>query len=240
MSNTPIQQETRRYDEGSGKTVLMRVKTDAVDYKYFPEPNIAPIQLSEQFIEEAINTCPELYDSKKMRYLTYGLPEKDVEIILSSLDSALYFEQAIEGVNYVKTIANFLIVEINSYLNKRGIGIKELPLSPESLRSIAAYQEEGYSHKQCADILFYCLEHDGATPETAKVELKIEKQISDDSAIRELVNQVLEANPQSIEDYKNGKGRAVGFLIGQAMKLSKGKANPQAVSKIMNEELARR
>lgn len=240
LSNTPIQQETRRYDEGSGKTVLMRVKTDAVDYKYFPEPNIAPIQLSEQFIEEAINTCPELYDSKKMRYLTYGLPEKDAEIILSSLDSALYFEQAIEGVNYVKTIANFLIVEINSYLNKRGIGIKELPLSPESLRSIAAYQEEGYSHKQCADILFYCLEHDGATPETAKAELKIEKQISDDSAIRELVNQVLEANPQSIEDYKNGKGRAVGFLIGQAMKLSKGKANPQAVSKIMNEELARR
>lgn len=239
LSSTPIRQETRRYDESSGKTVLMRVKTDAVDYKYFPEPNIAPIQLSEEFVEQAIATCPELYDSKKMRYLTYGLPEKDAEIILSSLDFASYFEKAIEGVSFVKTIANFLIVEVNGYLNKNGISIKEFPLEPAALREIAAYQEDGYSHKQCADMLSYCLTK-GVAPSKAKEELHIEKQISDDGAILSLVREVLDANPQSIADFKAGKGRASGFLIGQVMKLSKGKANPQAVAKIMNEELSKR
>ena len=124
-------------------------------------------------------------------------------------------------------------------MNKNGISIKEFPLEPSALREIAAYQEDGYSHKQCADILAYCLDK-GVAPISAKEELHIEKQISDDGAILSLVSQVLDANPQSIADFKAGKGRASGFLIGQVMKLSKGKANPQAVAKIMNEELSKR
>ena len=115
LSGVPVQQETRRFDEASGKTVLMRVKTDAVDYKYFPEPNIVPIRLSEEFVQKAIDTCPELYDAKKARYVSAGLSETDADILLANMDMALYFEKAIaKNEKLAKVIANFLIVEANS------------------------------------------------------------------------------------------------------------------------------
>lgn len=239
LSGTPIQQETRRFDEASRKTILMRVKTSAVDYKYFPEPNIVPIRLSDDFVNNAIASCPELYDDKKKRFLSLGLSESDAEIILSDKDFTSYFEKAIEGAKSSKTVANFLIVEVNGYLNKNSLGIIEFPMDPASLRSICAYQDEGYTHKQCVDIFNYCLAND-VGPEEAKKALKIEKQVDDKGAILDAVNQVLDANPQSIIDYKSGKDRAKGFLIGQVMKLSKGKLNPASVNQVMEEELKKR
>ena len=239
LSGTPIRQETRRFDEASGKTILMRVKTDAVDYKYFCEPNIAPIRLSEEFIQQAIDTCPELYEQKKARYEGLGLSSTDAAIILADLDMASYFESAIANSKNVKTVANFLIGEVNGYLNKNGMAISAFPLSGSDLAQIAAYQDEGYSHKQCVDIFNYCLAN-AVTPEEAKAALKIEKQVSDDGLVLSFVTAVLDANPQSIADFKAGKDRAVGFLIGQVMKAAKGKVNPSAVAKIMNEELAKR
>ncbi len=240
LAGIPIQQETRRFDEASGKTVLMRVKTDAVDYKYFCEPNIAPIHLSDEFVKNAIDTCPELYDAKKERYLKAGLSDKDAEIILSNIDMAAYFEKAIEGAKSVKTVANFLIVEVNGYLNKSGCPITEFPLQAKDLTEISNMQEDGFTHKQCTDIFNYCLENEGTSPADAKAALKIEKQISDDGAVLEFVTAVLDANPQSIEDFKAGKDRAIGFLIGQVMKMAKGKVNPAAVAKVMNIEIRKR
>ena len=239
LSSTPIAQETRRFDEASGKTVLMRVKTDAVDYKYFPEPNIAPILLSEQFVKDAIDSCPELYEEKKERYLKLGLPLQDVEVILSSLQLASYFEKALEDGGNAKAIANFLLGEVLGYLNKKGKGLSEIGVEASLLSSCAKKQDEGYSHKQCADALIYCLDHLCGVDEAFEA-LHIQKQVSDEGAIKALVEQVLEANPKSIADYKSGNGRAMGFLIGQCMKLGKGKVSPQAVSKVMAEELEKR
>lgn len=240
LSGVPVQQETRRFDEASGKTVLMRVKTDAVDYKYFPEPNIVPIRLSDEFVQNAIDTCPELYDAKKARYVSAGLSETDADIILANVDMALYFEKAIaKNEKLAKVIANFLIVEANSYLNKNGISMKEFPLPPETLDEIASMQNDGYTHKQCADIFFYCLENNVGAEE-ARLAKHIEKQVSDDGAVLGFVSAVLDANPQSVADFKAGKDRAKGFLIGQVMKAAKGKVNPAAVAKVMAEELAKR
>lgn len=240
LSGVPVQQETRRFDEASGKTVLMRVKTDAVDYKYFPEPNIVPIRLSEEFVQKAIDTCPELYDAKKARYVSAGLSETDADILLANMDMALYFEKAIaKNEKSAKVIANFLIVEANSYLNKNGISMKEFPLPPETLGEIASMQNDGYTHKQCADIFFYCLENNVGAEE-ARLAKHIEKQVSDDGAVLGFVSAVLDANPQSVADFKAGKDRAKGFLIGQVMKAAKGKVNPAAVAKVMAEELAKR
>ena len=240
LSGVPVQQETRRFDEASGKTVLMRVKTDAVDYKYFPEPNIVPIRLSQEFVQKAIDTCPELYDAKKARYVSAGLSETDADILLANMDMALYFEKAIaKNEKLAKVIANFLIVEANSYLNKNGISMKEFPLPPETLDEIASMQNDGYTHKQCADIFFYCLENNVGAEE-ARLAKHIEKQVSDDGAVLGFVSAVLDANPQSVADFKAGKDRAKGFLIGQVMKAAKGKVNPAAVAKVMAEELAKR
>ena len=239
LSGEKVEQETRRYDESSGKTVLMRKKTDDVDYKYFCEPNIAPITLSDEFIENAIATCPELYDSKLARYTSWGLPKTDAEIILSDIAMSRYFESACLDSKLAKTVANFVIGEVNGYLNKKGISIREFPLSGAKLFEIAKLQEEGYSHKQCVDIFLYVCDN-GAEVEEARIAMKIEKQISDDHLVLSFVTEVLDANPQSIEDYKAGKDRAIGFLIGQVMKLAKGKVNPQVVARIMGEEIAKR
>ena len=240
LSGGKVEQETRRFDESSGKTILMRKKTDAVDYKYFPEPNITPIKLSDEFVDEAISTCPELYDSKKNRYMSYGLAEVDADIILSSLDMAYYFEKCIKGnEKLAKTISNFLIVETNSYLNKNGLTMADFKLAPTDLAKLASMQEEGYSHKQCADIFFYCLDNDSSIEDAVKA-LHIEKQSNDASEILPMVSEVLDANPQSIADFKGGNGRAIGFLIGQVMKKGKGKINASLVAKIMNEEINKR
>ncbi len=240
LSGGKVEQETRRFDESSGKTILMRKKTDAVDYKYFPEPNITPIKLSDEFVNEAISTCPELYDSKKNRYMSYGLAEVDADIILSSLDMAYYFEKCIKGnEKLAKTISNFLIVETNSYLNKNGLTMADFKLAPEDLAKLASMQEEGYSHKQCADIFFYCLDNTSSIEDAVKA-LHIEKQSNDAGEILPMVTEVLDANPQSIADFKGGNGRAIGFLIGQVMKKGKGKINASLVAKIMNEEINKR
>ena len=240
LSGGKVQQETRRFDESKGQTILMRVKTDAVDYKYFCEPNITPIKLGQAFIDDAVNSCPELYDDKFKRYLTLGLNEKDCEIILNNRDMSRYFENAVGEMKNAKGLANLLITEINAYLNKQGITITSLTLKPETLREIVLMGEkESLSHKQVTDILDEVLKS-GITPKEAKEKLHIVPQISDSSALLPLVTQVLDNNPQSIIDFKNGKDRAIGFLIGQVMKLSKGKANAAMVSKLMNEELRKR
>lgn len=240
LSGSKVEQETRRWDESSSRTILMRKKTDAVDYKYFCEPNIAPIRLSDEFVNNAIETCPELYDSKKERYLSLGLTVSDAEIILSSKSLASYFESGLSSVKNAKSLANFLIVEINAYLNKNGKKIEDLQMKCPTLSEIVNMGEEDkLTHKQCVDILNRVLETN-VSPKLAKEQLNIVSQASDDATILEFVTKVLDANPQSIIDFKAGKDRALGFLVGQIMKESKGKVNPAAASKLLKEEIAKR
>jgi aspartyl-tRNA(Asn)/glutamyl-tRNA(Gln) amidotransferase subunit B len=212
-----------------------------VDYKYFCEPNITPIALSDDFVNIAIATCPELFEAKKQRYLKAGLSDSDAEIILSDKKMSEYFEEGVSLVKQAKDFANFLIVEINGYLNKNNQTIDQLPIKPATLAEIILLQETGgLSHKQCADILAKVLSNPSLTPSKAKEELHIVAQVSDAGAIMAFVTSVLEANPQSIVDYKAGKDRALGFLVGQVMKASHGKVNPAEVSRLLVEELKKR
>ena len=232
-----VRQETRRYDEGRGETVLMRLKTDAVDYKYFPEPNIAPIALSEEFVKKAIETCPELYESKRSRYIALGLTEKDAEVILQDKGMALYFDKALAFTKYPKSLANFLLVEGNQYLNKKGLSWAEFPLSPEWMGEAVLLQEEGgFQHKQAAEALALSLE-EGISPKEAAGKLGLKPQVSDEGFLAAIVDEVLSKNPQSIQDFRNGKDRALGFLVGQGMKLSRGKANPARLSEMIRERI---
>ena len=234
-----IQQETRRFDESIKETVLMRVKTDAVDYKYFKEPNITPIKLSEEFIANAIETSPELAESKLLRYKELGLSDYDASILISDKDISVYYDDAIKCGGSPKLIANWVIGDIKALLNKTNSSIKDFKVSPNNLSELVVLVEEGkVSNKQAREI-FQEMVNNGGSPKELVKKMGA-TQISDESAILALVNEVIDSNPQSIIDYKNGKDRAVGFLVGQVMKKSQGKANPAITNKLIVEELKRR
>jgi len=236
-----IIQETRRYDEENKATKAMRVKTDSVDYKYFPEDNIIPIKLSDEFIKNAIKTSNELASEKRKRYKEqFNLNDYDISIILSSLQLSNYFDECCKKSKHYKTIANWLIVDIMAYLNKNAISINEFKIKPIELVTLINDKESGIiSNKIGREIFAYMLENN-VDYKTAKNKLNITSQTSDDKAIRDLVIEVLNNNEQSIKDYHSGKDRALGYLIGQVMKKSGGKVNPSLTSKIMIEELNRR
>ncbi len=231
-----VDQETRRFDETKKETVLMRKKTDAVDYKYFTEPNIPPIKLSEEFIEDAIKTCPELAYNKIERYKSLGLSSQDAYQIIADRGLTLYFDKCLKYSNQAKSIWNFLVVEVAGYLNKNGLKSSDFTLNPELLvKLLDLIDRQEISFAQGRKVFEELLKKE-EDPSLIVERLGL-KQNSNEDEILELCKGVLKDNPQSIVDFRNGKDRAMGFLIGQAMKRSKGKANPQIVSKIINELL---
>ena len=241
LQNQTIRQETRRYDEAKRETILMRVKTDAVDYKYFPEPNITPIVLSDEFVNGAIKNCPELADSKINRYINeYSLSEYDASLLVNEKSVSEFFDEAAKLTKSYKLLANWINVDIASVLNKRNISINELNITPKSLVAlISLIDSKEISNNQARDIFNKMIET-GKDPLTIKNELGITSQISDESAIMELINETLNEFPQSIIDFKEGKSRALGFLVGQIMKKSHGKVNPKITSDLLLKELKER
>ena len=241
LTGHPIIQETRRFDETLKETVTMRVKTDAVDYKYFIEPNITPIKLSPEFINVAISSCPELAQVKEKRYLeVQGLNERDANIILQSKDLSKYYDDAAKYTTYYKSLANWVTGEVIAYLNKRNIPIENFFISPAQLALlINMIENKEISNKQGRDIFQEMLTNAFSVKE-AKDKLNISTQINDDNVILTYVNEVLNAFPESIKDFKDGKDRALGFLVGQVMKRSQGKVNPGLTSKLLLEELNKR
>lgn len=239
LNNEEIIQETRRFDEATKSTNLMRVKTDSVDYKYFPETNIAPIKLSDEFIKEAIETSPELAESKLIRYKELGLNDYDASILISDKDISVYYDEALKtGASY-KLVANWVIGDVQAILNKQNISIKQFRISPTRLGELIKIVESGkISNKQARDVFNKMLDSDDDINKI--IDSLGASQISDTSLIESLVKEVIDANPQSVVDYKNGKDRAVGFLVGQVMKKSQGKANPALTNKMIVEELKRR
>ena len=234
-----IEQETRRFDEGSKETVLMRVKTDAVDYKYFTEPNIAPIKLSKEFIEDAIRTSPELAEVKLERYKKLGLNDYDSSLLIADKDVSNYFDEAAKSGANPKLLANWVIGDIQSVLNKEGISIKKFNIAPSLLAELVLLIEEGkVSNKQARELFAKMLEK----PKSPKklLEESGTSLISDEATLLAIVKEVVDANEQSVIDYKNGKDRALGFIVGQIMKKTQGKANPGLASKLVLEELKRR
>ncbi|MCD8204347.1 MAG: Asp-tRNA(Asn)/Glu-tRNA(Gln) amidotransferase subunit GatB [Coprobacillus sp.] len=236
----PIIQETRRFDEASKTTQPMRNKTDAVDYKYYPEANILPVKLDEAFIYEAIRTSNELASSKLKRYLESGLSEYDANILISDKDLSNYFDNIVQnGVSY-KLSANWLIGDISAVLNKEDISITKFPLSPDQIAEIISLIESGkINNKQGREIFAKILENN--TLSITELASEFNKgMISESDELLKIINEVLDENEQSIIDYKAGRDKALGYLMGQVMKKTGGKVNPKDTNSLLLEELKRR
>ena len=232
-----ITQETLRWDEVSGQTFSMRDKEDAQDYRYFPDPDLVAIKLSDEYIESIRNNLPELPESRKKRYIEeYGISLKDANLLTSSKYLSDLFEKAAKVCSNPKAVNNWIISDISRILNERECDPDEIKFTPEQLGSLVLLIEKGTISNAIAKKVLEELFENPKDPE----EITKEKgwiQISDEGEIAKVVSQVLEENPQSVEDYKAGKEKALGFLVGQAMKLSKGKANPGILNKMFLEEL---
>ena len=232
-----IEQETLRWDEVSGKTFPMRDKEDAQDYRYFPDPDLVAIKLSEEYIQNIKETLPELPESRKQRYLEeYKLSEKDANLITSSKYLSDLFEEASQVCNNPKAVNNWIISDISRILNETEMDPIEIPFDAKQLGKLVVLIDQGTISSSIGKKVLVELFENPRDPE----EIIKEKgwiQISDEGAIKEVVLKILEANPQSIADYKGGKDKALGFLVGQAMKETKGKANPQMLNKMFLEEL---
>ena len=232
-----IEQETLRWDDVSGKTFPMRDKEDAQDYRYFPDPDLVAIKLSDEYIENIQKSLPELPESRKQRYLDeYNLSQKDANLITSSKYLSDLFEGAIKVCNNPKGVNNWIISDISRILNETETEPIEIPFDSNQLGKLVILIDKGTISSSIGKKVLVELFENPRDPE----EIIKEKgwiQISDEGAIKEVVLKILEANPQSVADYKGGKDKALGFLVGQAMKETKGKANPQMLNKMFIEEL---
>lgn len=232
-----VTQETLRWDDVSGKTFSMRDKEDAEDYRYFPDPDLVAIKLSEEYIQNIKNSLPELPESRKQRYLEeYKLSEKDANIITSSKHLSDLFEGAIKVCNNPKAVNNWIISDISRILNETEIEPIEIPFNSNQLGKLVILIDKGTISSSIGKKVLEELFENPRDPEDI-IKEKGWIQISDEGEIKEVVTKILEANPQSIADYKAGKDKALGFLVGQAMKETKGKANPQMLNKMFLEEL---
>lgn len=232
-----IEQETLRWDDVSGKTFPMRDKEDAQDYRYFPDPDLVAIKLSEKYIENIKNTLPELPESRKERYLKeYELSEKDAKLITASKYLSDLFEKAIEVCHNPKAVCNWIISDISRILNETEMEPIAIPFDANQLGKLVVLIDKGTISSSIGKKVLVELFENPRDPE----EIIKEKgwiQISDEGAIKEVVMKILEANPQSVADFKAGKDRALGFLVGQAMKETKGKANPKMLNEMFLAEL---
>ena len=232
-----IEQDTLRWDDVAGRTFQMRTKENAQDYRYFPEPDLVAIKLSDEYINKIKEELPELPESRKARYMKeLGLSEKDANFLTSSKALSDIFEKAGEICKNYKGVCNWLNSDISRILNEKEMEPEEIPFTAEELAEMVEIIDNGEISTKIGKQVIEELFENPRSPKKI-VEEKGWIQISDEGAIKQVVLKVLETNPQSITDYKAGKDRALGFLVGQAMKETKGKANPQMLNKMFLEEL---
>lgn len=232
-----IYQETLRWDEVSGKTFSMRDKENAQDYRYFPEPDLGIIKISDEMIENIKKTLPEMPESRKERYIKeFKLPEYDSNILTSSKYLSDLFEKATEKCHNPKAVSNWIMTDITRILNEKEQEPNDIPFKAEDLGKLVELIDKGTISSKIAKQVLEEMFENPKDPEDI-IREKGWIQISDEGAIKEVVTKILEANPASIADFKAGKDRALGFLVGQAMKETRGKANPQMLNKMFLEEL---
>ena len=240
LSGGIIEQETRRFDETTGATKLMRVKEGSDDYRYFPEPDIVPMIISDEWMEEVRKTIPELPDARQRRYQEeLGLPAYDAHVLTLTKEMSDMFEKTVSLGADSKLASNYLMVDVNAYLNKVQKELSETKLTAEGLAGMIKLITDGtISSKIAKKVFAELIEHGGDAEKIVKEKGLV--QVSDSGQLLAWVNEALDNNPKSIEDYKNGRDRAIGFLVGQIMKASKGQANPQMINKMLLEEIAKR
>ena len=232
-----VVQETRTWDDANGVTLSMRSKEEAHDYRYFPEPDLVPVQLDDAWIERVQSELPELPAARQARLMSeHGLPEYDASQIVSLKAMAEYFDEAVKTAKDAKGVSNWLLGDVSAYLNSEGVSIADFKITPANLAELVNLIKEGVLSSKLAKKVFAEMLKDNESPKALVKKLGLE-QVSDEGAIAAMVDEVIAANPQSVADYKAGKDRAIGFLVGQIMKKSKGKANPGMVQKLLKEKM---
>ncbi|SUP41386.1 Asp-tRNA(Asn)/Glu-tRNA(Gln) amidotransferase subunit GatB [Veillonella criceti] len=232
-----IVQETRTWDDGKGMTLSMRKKEAENDYRYFPEPDLVPIVISDEQIEAARQSLPELPDAKIARFKAeYGLSEEDSSILTAMRETADYLDAAVKAGADAKTAANWMLGDLSKMVNEAGITFAEAKVKPAQLAAMIGLIEKGTISGKIAKKVIVSMWESGKDPQTI-VEEEGLVQITDTGAIEEIVKQVIADNPKSVEDFQSGKGKAIGFLVGQVMKLSKGRANPGVVNELLQKHL---
>lgn len=228
-----VVQETRLWDDNSRETRSMRGKEDAHDYRYFPEPDLMPLEISREWVDRIKSTMPELPSQKRERYQSLGLSEYDASVIVEQMGLALFFDKVLELGANPKTAVNFIMGEIAAYLKEAKVEISETKLTPENLAELIGLIEKGtISNNIGKQILIEDMITNGEKA-SAIVERKGLSQISDEGAIKELVQKVIDAHPAEVEAYKGGRTNLLGFFVGQVMKETKGRANPKTVNELI-------
>ncbi len=236
-SGEKVIQETRRWDDAKGESYAMRSKEDAQDYRYFPDPDLVPIAVSDEMLEEIRAKQPEFRTEKRKRYREeFGIPDYDIEIITASKYMADLFEAAAAICGQPKKVSNWLMGETLRLMKEREVEAEDLRFSPENLAKLITLTDAGTINSSVAKEVFEAMFEENADPEKY-VEEKGLKNVNDEGALRKTVEEVIAANPQSVADYRGGKEKAIGFLVGQTMKAMKGKADPAAVNRMLKELL---
>ena len=236
-SGEKVIQETRRWDDARETSYAMRSKEDAQDYRYFPDPDLVPVSISEEFLERIRANQPELRTEKMKRYKEeYDIPDYDIEIITGAKHMADLFEQAVALGGQPKKVSNWLMVETLRLLKEREMDPEDIRFSPENLVKLIALTESKQINSSVAKEVFEVMFEENVDPEKY-VDEKGLRTVNDEGALRKVVEEVIAANPQSVEDYRNGKEKAIGFLVGQTMKAMKGKADPASVNRLLKELL---
>ncbi|MGR6835492.1 Asp-tRNA(Asn)/Glu-tRNA(Gln) amidotransferase subunit GatB [Syntrophomonas erecta] len=231
-------QETRTWDEEKQVTHSMRSKEQAEDYRYFPDPDLPPLKISREWVEELRSSIPELPDQAQKRLVEkYDLPEYDAAILTLTPQYLAFFDVAAEGYHDAKTISNWMMGELNRLLNQNNLEIQDCRITPPHLIKMLKLMDEGTISGKIAKTVFEEMFTNGKEPEEIVKEKGL-VQISDEETLRSLVKEVLKNNPGVVEDYRNGKQKALGFLVGQMMKTTRGQANPAVVNKLLKEILS--
>lgn len=235
-NNEPLYQETRRFDETSGTTIHMRSKADAIDYKYFVEPNIPPYEITDEFVENIRKTIPVLADIRKDNYMNnLGLDEYNANILIKDINIANYFEKCVElGIKPI-IAANYINGIITSYINEKDININDFYLKPEYLKQINDAKESGIlSSKGVKEVFYKSLEEE---KEPKNFISKDDAQVSDENLIESIIDRILSSHEKEILEYKNGRTNIFDFFVGQVMKETRGKANPIITKDLLHKKL---
>ncbi|KRN58209.1 Asp-tRNA(Asn)/Glu-tRNA(Gln) amidotransferase subunit GatB [Limosilactobacillus secaliphilus] len=236
LSGHSVTQETRRYDEPTKTTKEMRSKEGSDDYRYFPEPDIPPLDVSDDWINEIKADMPEMPNSRRERYVNdLGLSKYDAEVLTQTKEMSDFFDAAVKEGGDPKRVANYLMNDVNSYLNDQQVDLQDTKLTPAHLAGMVKLITDGTISSKMAKKVFKGIIAGEDPAEYAKSHNLV--QLSDPAQLQPIIDDVLANNQQSIEDFKNGKDRAVGYLVGQIMKQTRGKANPQVVNKLLMKSL---
>ena len=236
-SGEKVVQETRRWDDNKGESYAMRSKEDAQDYRYFPDPDLVPIVLDDAFLDEIRAKQPEFREEKMARYKEeFDIPEYEIEISTGSKHMADIFEATVALGSQPKKVSNWLMVETLRLLKEKNMDSEDIRFSPENLAKLIGLTDTKAINSSVAKEVFEVMFEQDIDPEKY-VEEKGLKTVNDEGALRKTVEEVIANNPQSVEDYRNGKEKAIGFLVGQTMKAMKGKADPGMVNQLLKELL---